>query len=234
MPVGGYEVMLIKDGAVQFRTLGHNYTDGWVGILQSDSRRKNTPAYVPLPFEPTRHSDGVISIPEDIISLVETSWLEKFYWASYFFSRDFQLNTNVCELSLRFRQIALGSMREPAMIRISLLTDDGMVEVPILDQASNGSADVIVSSDRIKETDSRIKLLRVEDAYQWQRVKLQLKDQILRIYLNQDLVVSIPYTKALGNLTTIRAKFQGLGEIEDVVLKDEQGNRIPIGEPENL
>ncbi len=226
LPMGSYEAILLKDDKIIERALGINTTRGWEGILQSDSRRTHSPSYRPVVFVPEIDTAGHLTIPSDMRALVESSWLEKIYRSNYFLGQDFGLNTNECELSVRFRQIALGSMREPALVRVGLLTDDGMLEVPILSPDSDGSAEIWVSDKKILETDPILQSLYVSNTYQWQAVRLKLQDHSVHIYLNGKLAAKLDYDKPLGALSCVRIKFQGLGEIDDFELRDGEGHTI--------
>lgn len=227
VPIGSFEVRLLdaKTGNIHAQAQGLQVTPDWIGILQADVRQTKQPRYKPVSFKPERaEAEGHLTLSADLKEQIENSWVEKIYWVNYYLLRDFGLSPSDYQVEMRLRHLPVGSMEGLQVIRITLLTDYGMIEVPLFNQEGKHLPKVWISELEIKDKDPRLLAFKTANLDQWQQVTLGLKPRQLQVIRNDTLLNQFAFERPLGRLTGIRIRFRGMGEVDYVRLRDASGN----------
>lgn len=214
LPMGSFEAVLFYGEEIVSRDSGLSVTNGWRGFLQSDSRERKRKSSVPSMFIPEEDTTDLLTIPANVQDQVGASWIDKLFWSNYFLGENFEIDANNCIVKFQVRQISHSGWQDNPLIRMTLLTNHGLVEIPFLGPIINSPPKFWISDKTFPESDPRLEYLSVSDPFEWQDIQISIHNREVTVEINGEQRATFPYEKPLGTLDCIRIKFRGLGEIK--------------------
>jgi hypothetical protein len=186
-------------------------TKGWKAI----AGRKPVPVYF-------KESDiiqkGFIGISADLLKkalnvndlngkLVEFDNIREFPGIN---SRDFTFETTLRNASTVEESLC-------RQIRVVVLGTDDDIVLPLADAGCIAKLDLFTGDAPINGTDHDLSAFGCNFS-RFQELKCQVKDQILRVFLNGKMIFTAPERKGLGRLVGTKIYFEGAGQVQDVRL----------------
>lgn len=109
--------------------------------------------------------------------------------------------------------------------RIFILSENGFIGIPLAIPGCVGDLRLRIF-DYVEDGDKRDLSAFGRDFSQWQRIKVEVKDKLAKLFINDQLVREVRFTADAGRLVGMRAAFQGAGVVDDVAFFDKNGKVV--------
>ena len=109
--------------------------------------------------------------------------------------------------------------------RIFILSANGFIGIPLAIPGCVGDLRLRVF-DYVEDGDKRDLSAFGCDFSQWQRIKVEVKDKLAKLFINDQLIREVRFTADAGRLVGMRAAFLGAGVVDDVAFLDKNGKVV--------
>ena len=223
---GPYDGLIVKDGQIFARVAVNMGSKDWVNLVYVRSRQKKPKMrFRPIFTAPVKNEEGLLLVSPQIQEDIRNNYIEKTYEINYFLARDFSIDANNLQFETRLKNTFPDEIVNCKYLRVTLLTTNGMLEIPLVQKGCKSLLRLWVSEYQGSYKD------RTMDQYEkevlgWEHIAIQTENNIASIYLNDQLIDQIAYHVPLGELKGIRFKFDGNGAIDFVQLSKPNGEII--------
>jgi len=226
--VPDYFLAVIKKGEEKFATQEVKMnTDGWLGIIQSKERKtKNQGRFKNIVFTPALTEEN-LQIPAKFDKHIVSNQLDRYFETNFIYINDFDIDANAFIFETRFKNSCEQEFIAGQLNRVTLLTNNGLVEIPIINKANLQQAKVWFSEYIATYKKNIMHQYVVNDiANKWIALRIEIKDFTGKVYINNQLVDTIQYKQPLGLLTGIRYKFTDNGKVDYCKIMDHTGDTL--------
>ncbi|MEL7122533.1 MAG: hypothetical protein AAFO07_24015 [Bacteroidota bacterium] len=220
---GPYEAMIVKGDSIMKSFIVNFETKDWINMINIKPRLRANGKFRPLFANSEISENGVLHVPERISQDIQNNYLETIYEVNYFLARDFEIDANEFEFETRVKSMSPKQVVNCKYLRVSLLTTNKMIEIPLVQKGCKSLLRMWVSDQIFSYLNKDMDQYESEQL-DWEKIKIKTSNKVASIYRNDELIDQIPYNENLGELGCIRFKFEGNGVIDYVKLKDEAGN----------
>lgn len=211
---GLYNAKLIADNAIIAEVSVHIKTNNW--FLQTLQDEKKDFYDKSLWLE---NGTLGLSTKANVNEKVEMNELFNLF---FYNSRVFNTDGDNYSYSSSFKMDSLASVQCPKM-SIIFKGENNYFVVQVLKNGCESDAYLKLSEKQISGKNNDLTMLGA-DLYQWQNLKVHVKNKVLTLSLNGNEIYRNDYQKAIGSLKEITYAFNGIGMIDNVELKDVNGN----------
>lgn len=182
-------------------------TEGWLGLIEREGY--STPVYIA--------ADQLI---ENGVMHVSSSTLEagkvdpgKDFILTYANARDFGIDGDrfTLEASVKNDLAAGGLLCQEVMVFVD--GESGVMWFPLSAPGCVGNTDIMVGDVYISGKNNDLSAFGA-DLSQWNSVRFTVEDKTVRMYLNDQLIHTVAYTKPIGKVMGINLKFHGAGAVD--------------------
>ena len=224
---GPYEASIVHEGKVLKRVSFNFITDDWITVvhIRSREKRKGKTRIRPLFTSAVRNEEGRLQVSPEIRELLQSTYLEKQYEVNYFLAQDFGVDANQMEFETRLRNTFTDQVLNCKYLRVSLLTTNGMIEIPLVQSGCQSLLRLWVS-EIAGSYENRPMAQYETPVLGWENVRIKTENKTVFVYRDDQLVDQIKYEYPLGVLQAIRFKFDGNGLLDYVSLKNKQAEEV--------
>ena len=171
--------------------------------------------------------DETMDVTENILKEIKTN--TKPIWLTYHLVKPFnnlRSDNFILESSIK-NTLAEG----PAVCKtakVFVLCSKGAFIIPFTIPGCIGTVNLKVN-DNYRDGRSNDLSSFSADLLNWNNVKIEVKDQAMKVYLNDKLIREESYTEDAGEVVGLRFSFLGAGAVRDIKLSDGKGNNVYTG-----
>lgn len=216
---GFFNAKLIADGTVLKEHPVHVTTDGWLALVEKEPM----PVYLQDAFE---QEVGYLS--------VSSTWLrgqgidagDKHQVISFYNVRTFDsLHTDQFTLETTVRQ-GMDDGRYPCKLaEITVIGEYSALMIPLGKPGCIGDMGVMLGDVYLDGSTNDLSAFGI-DLSTWQQLRIDVKDQNVRIQAGANPPFMATYTMDVGHLVGLRFRFEGTGAIDHVALSDGAGRLV--------
>lgn len=222
---GPYTATIVKEGRVLSEADVYLETEEWIGVVRAKGREKTRQRFEPIIVNTVHNEQGQLDIPLPILQDIQENYMEKNFEVNYFVGKDFEVDANQMQFEAKVIVTFPVELVNCKYVRISLLTTNGMIEVPLVQKGCKTLLRTWVS-EKADSYKNRSMEQYQADSLSIESVGIHTRDKTAFIYWNNRLIDEIPYSNLLGQLRAIRFKFDGYGKLDDIKLSKANGEMV--------
>jgi hypothetical protein len=187
-------------------------TNGWLALLETDD--------IPLYIKDKIIDKGIMQAPLTSLEKFQLASTRQVPWVDYYNVQDFgNLSSNdfTFETELRNESNTANAICQES--RIAIMCSDGRLLVPLSIPGCVGNINLHLSDLYIEGRKNDLSAFGC-NLSTWQKVRCEVKNKQLTIFLNDKAVFNTTYTHDAGKIIGIRYKFMGAGAVNYVKLWD--------------
>ena len=208
---GYFTAKLIANGRVKKESPVFIKTQGWTGII----RRGNNSVYL---ANKDIHQPGGMGLDSKTLALKLSSPVFNDQWLSFYNVREFDgLEGGNFTLETTLRNTSRADESSCRKVILYILGKQNAIIIPLADKGCISDLDIYTSSDWVSGKDHDLSAFGC-DFSSFQKLKCEVKDMKLSVYLNNKLIFTKPITQTITQIAGICIAFEGSGEIKDVKL----------------
>lgn len=193
-------------------------SNGWIGMIE----RFPEPIYIQ---ELVTQDGGMLSADLANYKHTDEHYQDQHFWIEYYFVKDLgQIDANNFEYECRIKnESVLGSVCRES--RISLMCTYGRFNIPLCQSGCVGNINLSLGDKYIqgKRNDLSGFGCHLTD---WIDFKLKVVNKKCELYINDELIYKNEYTVDLGNIAGFKFKFNGVGSVDYVRLKNHENSMV--------
>ncbi|WP_419699560.1 hypothetical protein [Mucilaginibacter sp. NFX135] len=214
---GYFTAKLIANGQVKKENSVFIKTRGWTGIIG----RNNNPVYLD---DKDIHRSGAMGLDSKTLALKLSSPVFNGQWLSFYNVREFGgLDGGDFTFETTLRNTSGMDESSCRKMILYILGKQNAIIIPLADKGCISDLNIYTSSDWISGKDHDLSAFGC-DFSNFQKLKCEVRDMKLSVYLNSKLIFTKPITQTITQIAGICIAFEGSGEIKDVKL----GNRDKV------
>ena len=213
---GYWKAKLLADGTVLKETDVYIESDGWLGTINLDP----TPIY----FRAEEIVSNNLEIDEDAYKNTIRN-LPRLPSLSYHYVDDFNASLDHLFVEIVLRNGQQGGEAACRFTSLILLGSTGVVSIPLSITGCVGDLRLRVSDVVVDGANNDLSSFGC-DFNKPQKLGVDLLESRALIYLNGNLIRTIPYNEPMGDFAGLRTKFHGHGLIESIVVKNPDGTHL--------
>lgn len=211
---GLFKAKLIADSTIIAEIPVHIKTKDW--FLQAVQEN------VKVPFDKSQWlSNGTLGV-SDSGELAENIDLEKTLQMLFCNSRNFGTDGDNFSYSSSVKMDTLTSVPCPS-ISIVVKGDNNYFMMQVLKKGCESEAFLKISEKRISGKTNDLTILGT-NVYEWQNLEITVTNKVLTMKRNGTILYQDSYQDTIGTIKEITYIFNGIGTIDNVVLKDANGS----------
>lgn len=109
--------------------------------------------------------------------------------------------------------------------RILILCENGFIGIPLAIPGCVGDLRLRIF-DHVEDGDKRDLSAFGCDFSEWQRIKVEVRDKFVKLFMNEKLVREVRFKSDAGRVVGMRAGFRGAGAIDEVAFFDKNGKVV--------
>ncbi len=208
---GYFTAKLIANGQVKKESPVFIKTHGWTGII----RRNNSPIYL---ADKDIHQPGGLGLDSKTLALKLSSPVFNGQWLSFYNVREFDgLEGGNFTFETTLRNTSRADESSCRKLILYILGKQNAIIIPLADKGCISDLNIYTSSDWVSGKDNDLSAFGC-DFSQFQKLKCEVKDMTLSVYLNNKLIFTKPISQTITQIAGICIAFEGSGEIKDVKL----------------
>lgn len=219
---GYWRAKLIVDGNVLRQHDLHIKSTGWMATLAASSNAPN-PRYL---LEDELVKDSMLRISDQTEKELLQTYLESPHILTYHNVRDFdQLNGDnmICETMIRNTYTKGNGVCQNS--QILLLGSKGPIIIPLAIPGCTSEIGLMFNDVYQSGKNHDLSAFGV-DFSKWQKLRLETKNRQAKIFLNDQLIHSLEYQQSIGQISGLRFRFLGNGEVQYIKLWDANNQLI--------
>lgn len=188
-------------------------SNGWAGMIE----RFPEPIYIQ---EMMTREDGIFTADLTNYYNKEDHYQDKKFWLDYYYVNEklLALDANNFEYECRIKNgSSLGSVCRES--RISIMCTHGRFNIPLCEPGCVGNINLSLGNKYLQGKRFDLSALGC-DLNEWIEFKLKVEDKKCGIYINNELKFSCEYSKNLGKIAGFKFKFNGVGQVDFIKLKN--------------
>jgi len=192
---------------------------GWIGMIE----RFPEPIYI---RQMMIREDGRFTADLTKYANKDDHYQDKNFWVDYYYaSEDLMVHdANNFDYSCRIKNSSnLGSVCHES--RISIMCTRGRFNIPLCQPGCVGNINVSLGDKYIQGKRVDLSALGC-DLSDWIDFRLKVEHKKCTIYIDNELKFSCGYSRDLGKIAGFKFKFNGVGEIDFVQLKNHNNNLL--------
>lgn len=136
----------------------------------------------------------------------------------YMLSRDFNLSADAVDLEAAVR---FDSPHAPPcpLVNVLIKGDEDYAWITLGNRGCESNLGLKVGDKNIVGKTNDLSALGM-DAFSWQKIKIKIQNDTLKLFFNNKAVYETAYTKKLGQLKEVDFFFNGIGSIDEIRLAD--------------
>jgi len=208
---GYFTAKLIANGQVKKENAVYIKTKGWTGII----RRNNNPVYL---ADKDIYLPGGMGLDNKTLALKLSSPVFNGQWLSFYNVREFDgLEGGNFTFETTLRNTSRSDESACRKTILYILGKRDAIIIPLADKGCISDLSIFTSSDWVSGKDHDLSAFGC-DFSNFQKLKCEVKDMKLSVYLNNNLIFTKPITQTITQIAGICIAFEGSGEIKDVKL----------------
>jgi len=221
-----YWAELVKDGKTVKRIPIKVRTDGWIGIVAPYAKmRGKRIKYEAVPCNTQKNEEGFLALPQQLRQKIQSEMLDKGYEVNFFKVDESGIDTNELRFTAKFKVSHVETKKDCRYIRTTLLTNRGIIEVPLSDEGCPNHNKVWFGDFHASYRKQDLSKYQIPNLG-YETLKIQTHDGKGEVYLNGKLLESVDYETPLGELIGLRFKFEGWAEIDGIEISTQQGKIV--------
>lgn len=182
-------------------------TEGWLGLIEREGYP--TPVYIAAD---QLVDNGVMHVSS---STLEAGKVDpgKDFVLTYANARDFGIDGDrfTLEAAVKNDLVAGGLLCQEVMVFVD--GESGVMWFPLSAPGCVGNTDIMIGDVYISGKNNDLSAFGA-DLSQWNSVRFTVEDKTVRMYLNDQLIRTVTYTKPIGKVMGINLKFHGAGAVD--------------------
>ncbi|NOW99192.1 hypothetical protein [Mucilaginibacter sp. SG564] len=208
---GYFTAKLIANGRIKKENPVFIKTHGWTGII----RRNNNPVYL---TDNDIHQPGGMGLDSKTLALKLSSPVFNGQWLSFYNVREFDgLDGGNFTFETTLRNTSGVDESSCRKMILYILGKQNAIVIPLADKGCISDLNIFTSSDWVSGKSNDLSAFGC-DFSQFQKLKCEVKDMTLSVYLNNNLIFTKPITQTIMQIAGICIAFEGSGEIKYVKL----------------
>jgi hypothetical protein len=208
---GYFTAKLIANGRVKKESPVFIKTQGWTGII----RRGNNSVYL---ANKDIHQPGGMGLDSKTLALKLSSPVFNDQWLSFYNVREFDgLEGGNFTFETTLRNTSRADESSCRKVILYILGKQNAIIIPLADKGCISDLNIFTSSDWVSGKDHDLSAFGC-DFSSFQKLKCEVKDMKLSMYLNNKLIFTKPITQTITQIAGICIAFEGSGEIKNVKL----------------
>jgi hypothetical protein len=209
--------LIADDSIVTFASV-HIKTDGWFPVAKYDLRD-----HIPLYLDKEKLvGNGVMQVTTSMLKTANVD-LSKDIWVRLFNIRDFgnidsdnfEIETSLkCDLPAD----SLGTVACPLM-ELTIVTEEDVFYVPLTAKGCVSELQLQMGDNHQRGLDTNLSALGT-NVYEWQNLRIVTKAKKSVIYLGQEPVHELSFTKNFGKIVGLIYTFSGPGSVDFIRIKN--------------
>lgn len=187
-------------------------SDGWICMIE----RFPEPIYI---NDLLTTSNGYLSIDINIYPKQADHFQDKDFWVDYYFVKDFgATDASNFDFECRVRNNSdLGSVCHES--RISIMCTNGRFNIPLCEPGCVGNINATLNGVYLSGKRQDLSFLGC-DITQWTNFRMKIENRNCKIFINDQQRLSHTFKNHPGKIVGIKFKFNGVGEVDMVRLRD--------------
>ncbi len=218
---GIHEAKLIIDDSIVKTTPVYIRTADWLSLYRSEPDEV-VPIYL---RDPEIQQHGVLSANAALLSTFKADTSRESYFVSYFNSRDFQLSADAFSFTTRIKNPISKGKFHCQVSSIYIYAERSGVFFSLSQPGCVGEIGVAVGDTLVSGKRNDLSALGL-DLNQWHEIKGLVKDQMFHLFVNDSMVLEIPFSMQLGKLLTWQYFFMGNGAVDFLTIEDSTGQIV--------
>ncbi|WKN33841.1 hypothetical protein PZB74_10950 [Porifericola rhodea] len=211
--------LLANDSIVKIKKV-HIKTDGWLPYAIADYDQKE-PNYISTR---AMFENGQMAVNAANLEAAQVDIRQDFR-LNYAYIEDFgDVYSDNFGLSARFKSDSLSSKACPLMEMV-VHCEKHIFFVPLTIAGCVSNINLKLGENYVSGKHNDLSMLGT-DVFQWQHLRLRVKDKKASIYLNQKHIYSSTFEQDHGKVVGISFRFGGLGSVDHVILEDKVGVKV--------
>ena len=208
---GFFEAKLVVDNHVVSEKDVFIPSINWITTIEQDK----TPIYVP--FSESK-KDGVIGIEPNFLSSQGFFSQRDEIWTNYNLVDKFDLYSDQFSLDVSLKNAAMGGPNICQNIEIIILLEGDAIVIPLAKPGCIADMNIFIPGLNISSETEDLTSLGIENS-DWINLKVVSKENLLSIYLNDNLSKEYQFDAQARRLVGYRFRFKGSGWLKDLSLK---------------
>jgi len=189
-------------------------TKGWLALVEQEA---SIPIYVP---QEASFSDGVLQASPAWLTANSIDARAGAAWLSYFLVRDFgALDSDAFSLEAEIRNDVDAGRAICRHSQVIVMAEQGHMFVPLSIPGCVADLNLTFSEVEVKGRTNDLSGLGT-DLSTWQRLRLEVQQRHVTIFLNDTPVYQSTYQEGMGMVFGLQFRFLGLGAVNYVRLRD--------------
>ena len=163
--------------------------------------------------------DDILTVNLDNLERTSDIYQDKDFWVDYYYVDELgEVDGDNFEYQCRMRNNSkLGSVCHES--RISLICTNGRYNIPLSMPGCVSNLNMTLGDLFYSGKEHDLSPLG-RDLTDWINFKLKVEDKNCEISINDTTIMAVSYEMDLGPIVGFKFKFNGIGEVDNVVLKD--------------
>jgi hypothetical protein len=219
--------IITKNDEVVFQKEISFKTEGWLGILQSKERKsRNHSRYNNIAFKPS-FTESTLLMPNRFFEHIEENLLDRYFETNFIYINEFEIDANELVFETKFQNIGNPSFITGQLNRLTLITTNGLIEIPIVNENNIQQAKIWFSDHKVGYEKSSMQQYVIRDlSNRWINLRIEVANFEGFIYIDGKRVDTVKYNRPLGELTGIRYKFIENGKVDYCSIKNLDGDTL--------
>jgi len=215
----GQKVVLAQDVDINLQD--------WVSILQSKERKAEGGSRFKNMFFKPSIKNGRLEIPSSFQKHIQEYLYDRHFRVNYMITKDFGIDANAMSFETVFQNISDSTLLFRQLNQVSLLTDNGLVELPLVNPNNTHRIKLWCAEKylTIKEVEPS-KYTFHGLSGKWMKLKIEIADFSAKLFLDDRLVQTISYSQPLGELHGIRYVFNSNGQVDYCTITNPTGDTL--------
>lgn len=188
-------------------------SDGWLGTIDT----KPQPIYL---TKQTIERNGILGISTNDLLSNKVIFDKEPVWTSFFnVSKQKRFSTQNFEMETTLRNTFAGRGGACKQTKIILFCTNGIVVLPLGIKGCVGELEMFIGEQKISGRTTNLSAFGI-DSDDWITVKCLIKNQKIRVIINEKIAYQSSLKQDLGQIVGSRISFLGTGEIKKFEMKE--------------